>query len=199
METVQREPELSCDMVFLFANETVLEFYPKFGFQRVGQYQYFWKPGHVETPAERGCRKRKLDMTSSRDISFLRTYYEKKNPFSEFQVTDNFGLLMFSCTSFMKDCVWYLEEEDAVILAEEDGDTLCCYEIYCDPGRKLTDLLERLVSERTAYVSLGFTPADQEGFEIRPVDDDDDALFVWTEKGNLFLDGKYLFPLLSHT
>ena len=93
----------------------------------------------------------------------------------------------------------YLEEEDAVILAEEDGDTLCCYEIYCDPGRKLTDLLERLVSERTAYVSLGFTPADQEGFEIRPVDDDDDALFVWTEKGNLFLDGKYLFPLLSHT
>lgn len=199
METVQREPELSCDMVFLFANETVLEFYPKFGFQRVGQYQYFWKAGHVETPAERGCRKRKLDMTSSRDISFLRTYYEKKNPFSEFQVTDNFGLLMFSCTSFMKDCVWYLEEEDAVILAEEDGDTLCCYEIYCDPGRKLTDLLERLVSERTAYVSLGFTPADQEGFEIRPVDDDDDALFVWTEKGNLFLDGKYLFPLLSHT
>lgn len=199
METVLEEVEASCDMVFLFANDTVLDFYPRFGFQRTGQYQYFWKPERGGQAAGKMDGRRKLDMENKEDVQLLRNYYEKKNPFSAFQVTDNFGLLMFYCGSVMKDCVWYLEKADAVIIAEEEDGSLLCHEIYCSPDRNLTRLLAELSGEHTREVALGFTPKETEGFEVRRVDNDDDALFVWSQREDLFRDGKYLFPTLSHT
>ncbi len=199
METVLENIEPSCEMVFLFANRTVLDFYPRFHFQRVGQYRYFWKPEKTEALVKRDSRKRRLHMECEQDVRLLQACYEKKNPFSQLQVTGNFGLLMFYCGSFMKDCVWYLEEEDAVIIAETDQDVLHCYEIYCAPGRTLADLLGCMMNEKTNRVVLEFTPADTEGLEVSPADDDDDALFVWSGRDDLFSDGRFFFPSLFHT
>ena len=47
-EEVLRDWTNQCDGMFLFANETVLDFYPKFGFRRETQYQI--RPMSPETP-----------------------------------------------------------------------------------------------------------------------------------------------------
>ena len=39
MEKVLSEWENKCDCIYLFANDTVLDFNPKFGFERVYEYQ----------------------------------------------------------------------------------------------------------------------------------------------------------------
>ena len=111
MEQVKEDWEKRYDFIFLFANESVLDFYPKFGFERKEQYQFETKA----VPSPGLCRK--LNMDSLHDRQMLAHYYKKTNPFSEIQVIDNYGLLMFYCCSFMKDWVYYSPEYDAVVIA----------------------------------------------------------------------------------
>nr|WP_307897013.1 GNAT family N-acetyltransferase [Clostridium botulinum] len=40
MERVIKEWEDKCDLIYLFANDSVLDFYPKFGFDKCDEYQY---------------------------------------------------------------------------------------------------------------------------------------------------------------
>jgi len=40
MEIVLKEWENKCDLIYLFANDSVLDFYPKFGFNVCDEYQY---------------------------------------------------------------------------------------------------------------------------------------------------------------
>lgn len=40
MGIVLEEWENKCDMIYLFANDSVLDFYPKFGFVKSNEYQY---------------------------------------------------------------------------------------------------------------------------------------------------------------
>ena len=45
------------------------------------------------------------------DRALLRRCYEASNPLSRLSVKNNYGLLMFYCFGFMKDCVYYSERE----------------------------------------------------------------------------------------
>lgn len=101
--------------MFLFANETVLDFYPQFGFRREIQYQYT-----LPVPTARGGA-RKLSVDSLQDLALLRACYKRGNPFSALQVVENFGLLMFYCGSFLKDCVYYIPQQNAVAVAVRRG------------------------------------------------------------------------------
>lgn len=194
MEEVKHDWEGKCDAMFLFANESVLDFYPRFGFERKAQYQFCAKPDR----ALGLCKK--LDMNSQCDREFLKAYYEKRNPFSEMQVIHNFGLLMFYCCSFMKDCVYYSQENDAVVIMEQEDGVLQCYDIFCDKGKNMMDILSCAAAPGTKMVRLGFTPCEKKCFEVTMHDDPDDALFVLRQKGREICDiGEALFPVISHT
>ena len=80
MEEVLRDWADRCDGMFLFANETVLDFYPQFGFRREIHYQYT-----LPVPTARGGA-RKLSVDSLQDLALLRACYKRGNPFSALQV-----------------------------------------------------------------------------------------------------------------
>lgn len=193
LEEVLKDWRGQCDAMFLFANKNVLDFYPKFGFEKEKQYR-FCTP--MDRPLEAGI---KLHMDSARDRELLKTYYEKTNPFSRMQVIHNYGLLMFYCMSPLKDCVFYSRQHDAVVIAEQDGEHFVCYDVYCDGGRKLQDVLSSVAAAGTKTVNLGFAPMDREGFEPELVVDEEDTLFVLRGGENIFRNEKMLFPLISHT
>lgn len=193
MEEIIKDWETKCDAIFLFANKSVLEFYPKFGFKKGIQYQF---NARIKKAWELG---RKLDMHSLQDQQMLRTYYEKNNPFSKVQAINNFGLLMFYCQSFMKDCVYYSPEYDAIVIAEQEDDCLNCYDVYCNQGNDLMEIISSVASVGTQIVNLKFTPVDSSSFEVKVADNNDDTLFVLSGKENLFEQGKILFPEISHT
>lgn len=193
MEEVMKDWESQCDAMFLFANQSVLEFYPKFGFIKEMQY-------HFSADIQRGLESaRKLYIDSTQDLELLKNYYEKKNPFSKVQVINNSGLLMFYCSWIMKDNIYYSEQYDAIVIAEQDGDSLNCYDIYCDQGKNLFDILSSVVTIDTKRVNLKFTPVDSSNLEVTLADDLNDTLFVLKGKENLFQQDKILFPEISHT
>lgn len=192
LEQVLEEWRENCDGIYLFANDSVLDFYPKFGFQKATEYQ---------------CRKqvvpksgeiRKLDMESEADRKLLKEHYELSNPFSDFAFVNNYGLLMFYCSAFLKDCVYYLPAFDAVVIAEREEDSFLCYDIYCSAGQSMDKILETAADGTDGKVLFGFSPKDTEGCTIAPLKEEDTTLFVLEGKESPFEEGRLIFPLLSH-
>lgn len=193
MEEIKHDWEDRCDFMFLFANKSVLDFYPRFGFEKKQQYQFETKAGK----ASGACRKLNMDLSCDRQM--LRDYYVKTNPFSKIQVIHNDSLLMFYCTSIMKDWIYYTPEYDAVVIAEQDHGRLRCMDVYCDQGKNLLDILASVADADAKTVSLEFTPCDDCGWDVSLIQDDEDTLFVLS-KGETVLDnGRLLFPAISHT
>lgn len=184
----------NCDGIYLFANDTVLDFYPKFGFEKETQYQYSMSASNLETSKAQG---RKLDMVKENDRLILQTYYKKSNPFSKLSVVHNYELLMFYCSAFMKDFVYYFEEEEVVIIADQNEHTMTCFDIFCDENKKFEDIMATVIFKDTTNIVFEFTPRDLKNMTIVPICGED-TLFVLGNRENIFTENKLMFPALSH-
>jgi hypothetical protein len=105
---------------------------------------------------------RKLDMDQPEEVARLQRYYQKSNPFSQLRVQDNFGLLMFYCSAFMKHFVYYSDKNQAIAIAMQNGPALICFDIFCDSGRSLSAIINELADENTYQAILGFTPRESD-------------------------------------
>lgn len=191
MDKVLQEWKEKCDAIYLFANDSVLDFYPKFGFIKEVEYQY------SKEVAPTIGKIRKLDMTNDIDIKLLKNYYKKSNPFSMLPMLNNYGLLMFYCSSFMKDCIYYLEDIDAVVIVEYDKEATTCFDIYCDENKSMDEILSVIIKEDCKNIVFGFTPNDTSDCIIKTFEEDDRTLFVLESKENIFAKYKLMLPLLS--
>lgn len=198
LEEVLKDWAERCDCLYLFANSSVLDFYPKFGFARTTEYQYIMR---LDAQQSVKSRFRKLNMKLPEDRALFHAYCIKPHPFSVFSMKDNYGLLMFYCDSFLKDCIYYSQDADAVCVAAREGDGILCYDIFGGDKDSMTELLHGLadaVATNAKQVFLGFTPANSNGCSCAPVCAADDALFLLSGKESIFQDHPVMFPLLSH-
>lgn len=190
IETVLEEWRERCEVVYLFANDTVLDFYPKFGFERELEYQ----PAVPVMPCP--GKYRKLDLADRADLAILAACYRHSNPYAAFSMTDNFALLMFYCSDGLKDCVYFLEEFDMVVIAGWNDRKWTCFDLYGPGSLPLGDLLAMTAEPSVKEVILGFTPketvAGMTGCRRS------EPLFLLSDKENLFRENRLMFPLLSH-
>ncbi len=180
------------DAIYLFANDTVLDFYPKFGFRREWEFQC-----SSPAPSSQGMA-RKLDMEAEADRRILLRHFQMSNAYSQFAMRHNVGLLMFYCGGFLKENVYWIPEYDAVLVAERENDALLCYDIFGGGEAPMTELLGSVAAPEITKILWGFTPKDTAGCAMAPLEEDDNALFVYAGKENLFAEHKLMFPLLSH-
>ena len=197
MDSVLKEWNEKYDAVFLFANDSVLDFYPKFGFVQVPQYRQTRKI-HAS-----GKAAVKLDMSCERDRNLLCDRFGLGNPFSSLGMVENQGLLMFYCTQFLKDCVYYCEEFNLAVIAEMEGDSLLCYDVFGPQGPALTDVLcavaSAVGSAPVGKAVLGFTPKERSSKDTELFQEEDTTLFMLPNKEcALFQEENMMFPLLSH-
>lgn len=177
--------------VYLFANETVLDFYPKFGFTAMPEYQ-------TSLPIEPVAGDfQKLPMDQAKNRQLLKQLYQVSNPFSKLSVTDNYGLLMFYCGNFMKDCVYYSVKRNLAVIAIQNSTNLECLDIFGETELTLTEVLSEVASETMEMVHLGFTPPKTVGMSLKKINSDE-QLFVYSAKENIFINNQLMFPLLSH-
>lgn len=196
MEEILRDWDGKCDTLMLFANQTVLDFYPKFGFERQAQCQF---QRQISIREERSARKLSMDNSEGRKL--LEHFYKKSNPFSRLQVTDNYALLMFYCSALFKDFIWLLPDEEAIVIAEQNGTDWTIYDIYCSAGKHqdMITLIQCVTGVGNWNVYFAFSPKDTNGLKITVVDDPDNALFVLKGTENPFAAESLIFPVISHT
>ncbi len=181
-----------CDALFLFANAKVLDFYPKFGFEKASEYTF------TKTVNGAGGQVQQLDMSDSRSVDMVKKYYAKGNPFSAMAVLNGFALEMFYLSGPYSSCVYYLPQYDAVLVAEKDGDKLTVLDVFCGADKNLDSILTTFCQGKTE-VSLGFTPVNRDSWQVTLFDDKDTTLFVHKDGENIFSGRQLLFPLIAHT
>ena len=176
MEQIQQE-FADADGMFLFANDSVLEFYPKFGFRKGTEYEYR-KPLTNEGP----CRMEKIPMDNPEQWAMLCKAMEQSDFYSRCDMLGNPGLMFFYIFDDLSDCVYYSREMDAWVIARSAEQTLHILAIFSKTSLCI-DAVAEAFGDGFRYVKLGFAPEDPEGWEKQIIQEQDSTFFV---KGELF-------------
>ena len=183
--------EHKCNGIYLYANDTVLDFYPKFGFEPAKEYLFKKEIIPNSLPLI------PLNMDDQQSVSMLKNYYQRGNPFCARPLLNNFGLLMFYCGGPMKDCVYYIPQLDCIAIVSFDGPTMTCYELLCSHTLSMNEALSAAARPNTETVSFGFMPKDTNGCVLTE-SNAEEQLFVYSKKENMFKEAPMMLPLLSH-
>lgn len=181
-----------CDGIYLFANDSVLDLYPKFGFVKALQYEY-------TVAAIQGGTAVLLDMADERSVRLLLAKYEQGNPFSALCMAENKTVLLFYCEGIMKENVYYSRRYDVVIIAQKAGEKALCHDIFGATSASLGEVLGEIGEIcGGSEVVLGFTPLDTAGSASRLNIEEDTTLFVLEGGEFPFEEERLMFPTISH-
>lgn len=182
------------DCIYLFANNTVIDFYPKFGFTPAVEYQYEMKTPKTHSPIP----FIKLNMAVPADRRLLEYCYQQSNPFSMLPIINNYELFMFYCSAFMKEFIYYSPALNIVCIAEQEDNVLLCYDIFGKTDLPMKKIIASITAPNTQKVIFGFTPKEQQNGHFFKIDNvkNDTTLFILKE--NLFSTHQLMFPVLSH-
>ena len=194
MERVLRDWRGKCDLIYLFANDSVLGFYPKFGFSSAKEYQH--SKIVKSDQAESDCIR--LNMSDETNTDFLFNRVNHSRHFSKFSMKDNASLVMFYCTYFMNQQVYFIKKLDAIVIAEFTGSVLYINDIFSETEVSIDDIILSMINRKIKRVVLGFTPEDRSTFDEKLLQQADTTLFVLDDKWGLFENKKIMFPVLSH-
>lgn len=183
-----------CDLIYLFANNSVLNFYPKFGFEELKQYQCVKEADSIDTDVS----VKKLNMSDENNRNFVIDKVMHAVPVSKVSMCNNAELIMFYCTLFMKNNVYYLENYDTVVIVDFTENTIEVMDIFCTKNFSLNSILNVLTNESVKRIALFFTPKDTFSYETIKLEGEN-TLFAMGKDLQLLKSNKFMFPKLSHT
>jgi GNAT superfamily N-acetyltransferase len=142
--------------LFLFANEDVLGFYPKYGFRPVPEAVF----GATCMITPSGPPLRRLSIERAEDMALVRRLAAETVP-----VTERFGALRYGETliwywaNFFRGDFYYAEREQAVVIAEQEGNLLRVCDVLAAAHRPaLRTLLPRIARTAVSRLEFAFTP-----------------------------------------
>lgn len=191
MAEVEHDCAGKADGVYLFANDTVLDFYPKFGFCRAAEVRY----ARALEPCGAASAVR-VPMRDRDSWDRLTAVIRSSAPCSRFSLCGNTGLPLFYVSKFMQDCVYRVAPDTYAVAELKDG-VLRLYAVYAEK-QPAPEAVARAFGGAVRRVQLGFTPLDTTGWEAETVHEDDTTLFV---RGAGFRDFErrgLMFPVLAH-
>ena len=208
MEYILDEYREKADGIYLFGNDSVLEFYPKFGFCPIHEYEYSLNLNKDSlSTTEKNLIKyqmEKLNLSDKsmedklyRDILEYETSNRKHNPNENLAMYDNIGLYQFWLASDYRDNVYYLPEEGAYILAFIESGILQVDQIISKQQIELPRLAVSF-NEIPSKVKLGFTPAFPERYDVALHKVEDCTLFILGESLKKVESDRMMFPVISH-
>ena len=167
MEAVEKDWADRVEAIYLFSNDTVLDFYPRFGFRRVPESRFFAplsacmplsacapeafasvskSPDTTPVPGTVPDKPAVLvPITDPANRAALERAILSGVPQGSFDMAGNPGLILFYASQFLTENVWYLPACGAWVIAEEEGDTLLLDAIFAphpvDPKEAAAALL----------------------------------------------------------
>lgn len=188
------------DGIYLFANDSVLEYYPKFGFNTMDEFEYY-----MELSCSNLKGKYKINKVDITDLSQSSRIYSKiaGADLKEWTQNDsmymfeNLGLYQFWIDMEYSDNIYYLQDIDAYVIAYIEEKQLHVVQII---GKNKVDIEKLSLSfdKEIKSVKFEFTPANKKQYKSVVKKEEDCTLFVL---GKDLLDiqiEKIAFPILSH-
>ncbi|MFC2170471.1 GNAT family N-acetyltransferase [Calditrichota bacterium] len=175
MNHVINKYDSECDLMFLFANSDTFDFYPRFGFKRQVEHQFFLNTDKIP----RGNSKLvKLDISKPASLQMLYRIAVNRKPVSNVFAAENaHNLLMYHCMYIFNNDIYYHEETDSILIFRNDHDTLHVFDIINSSQVNFIMLAGLMVDTITRRILLHFTP-DILNLDISPKKVEmEDALF----------------------
>lgn len=182
------------DLVFLFANHLVLDFYPRFGFERVREHLF--RVEHKVAP--RGNPLRTLDLASAEDRALVQRVAKQAQPATTLFGACDYGTnVLWYWSNLYRKGLRYSPELDAIFAIDQSGELLRIYDVLATTTVDLVSQLPRLISEPVTELELGFTPTRYFPEANPRVDHTDSPLFV---RGPHHMPSEpFKFPMLAQT
>ena len=180
--------------IILFANNSVLQFYPRFGFRRVAQQRSVAKvtmqPSSAQAP--------RCDLSNAADRSRLAKLCARARPVGgRLAVRDYYWLMLWNLGCGPVTAFW-LHEFDAMIAATTENDRLVIHDVIAGQLFALGQVLPALITRPITEVEFLFDPHDWwPTTSHSDFDDADSTLFVLGGEGSII--GPVQFPELAHT
>ena len=198
LKQVLEQIEQECDFVFLFANSTVLDFYPKFGFIRKPEYVF---RKDVSSGFDNISKKpyRELNVSDLLDRQLLKHLLQNRCSLSsKFSVSNHDMLAYWYCIEFYQNNLYISQDEKVLLVAEIIDETLNIYDIVMLKDNP--NFFKSFFFPGITAVVCYFIP-DKFSSIFEPIleSEDDDFLFVKGDDKNLILPQQIKVPMLAHT
>jgi GNAT superfamily N-acetyltransferase len=165
------------DVFYLFANQSVLEYYPKFDFYSMEEVQFSMEFDGALVAAHSNIRK--LDGRQKEDLAFIYSLAANRMPVSKvFATAGTEELLMFYCSMVFSHALYYLEKEKALVIFEKDEDTLHLYDIVSQEDIDILTIIRRIAASSTKKVVFHFHPDDRKLPLVKEPYRSDTVLFI---------------------
>jgi len=188
MAEIEKDTQ-DADGMYLFGNDEVVEFYPKFGFVPGKEYLY---TRQVSQNGESLWKMVPMDKKENRDA--LAAAMAENTFRTGCTMVDNPELIFFYAAQFMQENVFFWEEKKTWTIAEIEDGNLLLHNVFCSGDISLDEVIAAFGAE-VKTVTLGFAPENPEGFTVEDYREEDCNFFI---KGEVFGDKKLRIPSLSH-
>lgn len=193
MNKIFKDYDDKCAFYYLFANETVLNFYPKFGFKRTKQKTFSIEGEKID---KKDAEIRKLNIYKDKgkinDYIFNRVEVSKK-----LGVINDIWPLKVYCYKFFSNNLYYLKEDQCIVILDRDNSgNVTIYDILSKKEFNFENILEKIITKNDKRINIGFIPdLNKYTAIIGEKDSNDDALFMKNANEDL----EILFPITSQT
>ena len=189
MAYIERE-YADADGVYLFAIDTVVDYYPRFGFRPAVEYAY------SKSVCLTGVSEaEQIPMDGPEAWARLAKAMEESTFREGCPMVENPGLIFFYVSQFMQDAVYHIPRLNAWVIAEpEDGD-LTIHNIFADAAVTIEEVAEAFGN--VGEIRLGFAPERADGWTISQIREEDTHFFVKGTVFGEFEERKLRIPSLS--
>ena len=192
MEHILADYKDTVDGIYLFANDSVLAYYPKFGFKPLTETAY------VMDTDPHGAAPYHIQPVAADDPGLAAAMAESPESDSNdgFRMVQNPGLFHFWLLAEYGDCVYRVPEIGGYVIARAENGILQIVQSFAEKPIDYTRLAAAF--DGAGSVALGYTPADPSGFGAAPYREEDTTLFVLGEPLQAIERERLRFPALSH-
>lgn len=182
-------------LYFLFANDSVLDFYPKFGFRLVEEKIFEAPMPSVDSDFS----ARQLNLQEPEDVLIIKRLLQSRSPLSQLFGANNYELIFWWHALYMlPNCIWYLEALDTLVICQLEGEILEIYDLVFEQKPPFAKVLAQLLHQQTqaSKIHFYFTPERLDiDYQVIAYASDS-PLFV---KGDFPLEQAFKFPGLAQT
>lgn len=180
------------DGVYLFANDSVVDFYPKFGFVPGKEYVCT-----RSVSQEGACTLERVPMDSPAGWARLAAAMEESTFPGGCNMVGNPQLVFFYVSQFMQDAVYRHAPTDTWIIAEPEDGELLIHNVFTKADISLDEIIAAFGAD-VRQVTLGFSPADPTGWEVKELHEEDCTFFVKGKIFEEFQEKNLRIPTLAH-
>jgi len=172
MESVLDKYKNDIDVFFLFANDSVLDFYPKFGFER-HQMSIFRSD---TLPNQKARTAHKLNINNREDFTLIRKLLEER-----MTITDSFGAInydfiaMWHIINLYPNNLYYFEDENVIVIARENNGKLHVIDVISSEPIDIESFIPGISSCDKLKSIYYYFPPDRLHYRFDTTEPDEDS------------------------